>query len=243
MKKRIVHLSDLHVSGPDFVRELGENVIREVNSISPEIVIITGDLTNDGYPHEYEMAKRYIDMIECKSKLIVPGNHDARNVGYENFEETFGTRFPVLKQEDLIIVGIDSSEPDLDDGHIGRANYEFLRRHFSEEEKLEILALHHHLIPIPGTGRERNIPVDAGDVLKLLVDLKVEIVLSGHKHIPWKWRLEDTYFITAGTATTTRVKGKSVQSFNLIEIEDRRIEIIRISSKDGKRQSLFRIER
>lgn len=240
---KIVHLSDLHVTSPKFIPELGDNVIDLVKKISPDVLIITGDLTNDGYPYEYEIAKKYIDKIQCSTKLIVPGNHDARNVGYEVFEETFGTRFPVFEDDNLVIVGVDSSEPDIDDGHIGRANYNFLFEKFHGIDKLEILFLHHHLIPIPGTGRERHIPVDAGDVLKLLVDFNVDIVLSGHKHVPWEWRLEGTHFITAGTATTARIKGKSEQSFNLIRIDGSNLRISRVSSHTGEETELCSITR
>lgn len=240
---KMIHLSDLHTSSPHFIPELGERVLEEVNSIRPDVVVITGDITDDGYPHEYEIAKEYIDRIKCEAKVVVPGNHDARNVGYEIFQDVFGSRFPVIKDEDVVIVGIDSSEPDLDDGHIGRNNYLFLREHFSLNHGLKILALHHHLIPIPKTGRERNIPVDAGAVLELIVELGVDLVLSGHKHIPWKWRLEDTYFVNAGTATTSRVKGNFPQSFNLLQVEDRNIRIFRILSRDGSRKELSVIER
>ncbi|MBW1933373.1 MAG: metallophosphoesterase, partial [Deltaproteobacteria bacterium] len=54
---KIAHVSDLHITGPNFVSEWGENVIDILNSEMPEILIITGDLTDDGYVHEYELAK------------------------------------------------------------------------------------------------------------------------------------------------------------------------------------------
>ncbi len=31
----------------------------------------------------------------------------------------------------------------------------------------KIITFHHHLLPIPQTGRERNILLDAGDLLKV----------------------------------------------------------------------------
>ena len=217
---RIAHISDLHITGENFVKEWGENLIKILNDIEPDIIVITGDLTDDGYIHEYEVVKDYLDRINAK-KLIVPGNHDARNKGYEIFEEIFGTRYPFYENDVVAILGIDSSEPDIDDGHIGRENYPIIKEKLSKN-KIKIMALHHHLIPIPGTGRERNIPIDAGDVLQLCMELKIDFVLSGHKHLPWKWKLEDTYFITAGTACSRRLKGKSYPSFNLIEINEKK---------------------
>ena len=52
--------------------------------------------------------------------VVIPGNHDSRNVGYVHFEELFGERNSVLRVGDTTIVAVDSSEPDLDNGQIGR---------------------------------------------------------------------------------------------------------------------------
>ena len=215
---KIAHVSDLHITGVNFVKEWGENLIKKLNEMKPDIVVITGDLTDDGY--EYEIVKEYLERIKSK-KIVVPGNHDARNKGYEIFEEFFGTRYPVYENNKVVILGIDSSEPDIDDGHIGRENYPLIKEKLGGKNKMKILALHHHLIPIPGTGRERNIPIDAGDVLNLCKELKLNFVLSGHKHLPWIWELEGTYYITAGTATSRRLKGKSYPSFNIIEANEK----------------------
>ena len=102
------------------------------------------------------------------------------------------------------------------------------------KKKLKVLALHHHLIPIPGTGRERQIPTDAGDLLGLLIELDVDIVLSGHRHKPWVWKLENTHFITAGTASTQRLKGRSYPSFNIINFLEKRMILKRINTENGE---------
>lgn len=232
---KIAHISDLHITGSNFVKEWGENLIKILNEIKPDIVVITGDLTDDGYIHEYEIVRNYLKRIKAE-KLIVPGNHDARNKGYEIFEEIFGTRYPFYEDDELCILGIDSSEPDVDDGHIGRENYPLIKKKLENEKiKIKLMALHHHLIPIPGTGRERNIPIDAGDVLNLCIKLDIKLVLSGHKHLPWIWKLQNTYFVTAGTACSRRLKGKSYPSFNFIEI-DEGIRIKEINVVNGERK-------
>ncbi len=46
---KIVQISDLHLSGLDVVPEWAENVVAMVNSVGPDIVIVTGDITDDGY--------------------------------------------------------------------------------------------------------------------------------------------------------------------------------------------------
>lgn len=221
---KLAHISDLHLSSAHFVIGWGETVTEMINATSPDIVVVTGDLTDDGYEYEYEIAKRYLERIEAKNMIVVPGNHDARNEGYKLFDDMFGTRFPYYEDDSIIVLGIDSSEPDIDDGHIGREHYGYIEsKLMTGRGKLKILALHHHLIPIPGTGRERDIPVDAGDVLKLCTESDVDLIFSGHKHMSWIWKLENTYFVTVGTSTTRRLKGKSYPSFNLLMIEEDRL--------------------
>lgn len=236
----IAHLSDLHLTSSNFVKEWGENVIEILNSASPEVVIITGDFTMEGFIHEWEVVKEYLGRMSSKQKIMVPGNHDARNEGYEIFEEIFWTRFPHYEDENVVVLGLDSTVPDLDDGHIGRENYAMIKEKLSSRDKLKILALHHHLIAIPGTGRERNIAVDAGQVLKLVTELNVDFVLSGHKHLPWVWKLEETYFITAGTATTRRLKGKSHPSFNIMHVLEDGILVEEVNVVNKERKEILR---
>ncbi len=236
---RLVHLSDIHVGRQYFSEELGDKVIHQVNQMKPSCVVISGDLTDDGYYPEYVEAKHYIDRIEAENKVIVPGNHDSRNAGDKLFDELFGTRYPVCTPDGVKIVGVDSSEPDLDDGHIGRIAYPLIKKNLSGED-FKILVLHHHLIPVPDTGRERNIPVDAGDVLKLITELGVDLVLCGHKHVPWLWVLNGIVFLYAGTATTLRIKAHIEQSYNYIELDpEKELKIYRISSATGEKRLVY----
>ena len=236
----IAHLSDLHFGMPEYIKELGDNVLKKIKEIKPELIVITGDITNCGYLEDYEKAKEFIDSLEGERKLIVPGNHDARNAGYLLFEEFFKTRYPVLKMGNLKIIGVDSSQPDLDDGHIGRSIYDFVRKEL-EGFPLKVVILHHHLVPVPETGRERNIPMDAGDFLKLISELKVNLVLCGHKHVPWFWKLNGILMVNAGTATTRRTKARVEASFNTIDLDKRNSKILikRISSRTFKEEIIY----
>ena len=63
----------------------------EARELDPDAVVCTGDLTNEGYRQEYKNWVAYSDRIKAPV-YTVTGNHDARNVGYLVFEDTFGTR-------------------------------------------------------------------------------------------------------------------------------------------------------
>ena len=234
---KIVHISDMHLTSPQYVDAWGERLLKMTSEEEAALAVITGDTTDNGWTYEYKIAKEYIDRMEMPI-LIVPGNHDARNGGFEIFEEMFGSRFPSYENDEVMILGLDSSEPDIDDGHIGRENYGWIREKLATTEKPKIIAMHHHLIPIPGTGRERHIPVDAGDFMNLCIASEVKLILSGHKHRPWIWKLENTYLVTAGTATTMLLQGIRYPSYNVLNIEADHIVIEKVNLLSGEREDI-----
>jgi len=225
----IAQMSDLHCGSPHFVPSLLERAIAEINDIQPDVVIVSGDLTSDGFRPEFQTAREYIDRVECERLIVIPGNHDSRNVGYVHFEELFGDRSAHINVGGVSIVAIDSTEPDLDHGTIGRGRYGWIEDCFAEDEGafLRVFVLHHHLLPVPGTGRERNVVHDAGDALECLQRADCHLVLSGHKHVPYAWRLEDLFVVNAGTVSTTRLRGKTKPCYNLIEATTERVTVYR----------------
>jgi Icc protein len=241
----IAHVSDLHVGSLNFHEELLINAIDELNGMDPDVTIITGDITENGYYLEFQKALLYLDEIKSPI-LVVPGNHDARHVGDECFEELIKNRYGTLKDKKhgLKVIGLDSSEPDLDRGRVGRSQQNWMEMELvkaDEENLYKIIALHHHIIPVPKTGRERNVLSDAGDILQSLMTGRADLVLSGHKHMPHVWMMEETAFITAGTVSSLKLRGKEVSSFNSLNIEEDFIEII-LNRADGTHRCLAKYE-
>ena len=114
----IAHISDLHAGSPYFVPSLMDRVVVELNELAPDVVVCTGDLTEMGFRQDYLQARDYLERIECPQLVVIPGNHDARNVGYVHFEELIGPRWQTLHLEQVTIVAEDSTEPDLSLIHI-----------------------------------------------------------------------------------------------------------------------------
>src|ERR1700675_310463 len=223
----IAQISDIHCGGVDFVPNLLERAIREINDLHPDIVICSGALTTFGFKHEYLLAKSYIERLQCDSVVVIPGNHDSRNVGYVHFEDMFGDRNSVLRLAGVTVVAVDSTEPDLDNGQIGRGRYRWIEEQFADSADLRIFVLHHHLLPVPGTGRERNVVYDAGDVIECLQRAGVDLVLSGHKHVPYAWRLENLFVVNTGTVSSLRLRGKTRPCYNVIEVSGSHVAVWR----------------
>jgi len=237
----IAQLSDVHVGGARYRPDLLHTAIDEINAAEPDIVVVAGDLTDDGYPDQYPEAKKELAAIACEHVVLVPGNHDARNVGYLIYEDTFGPRDSRMRMTcdglEVALVAIDSSKPDLDEGEIGREHYGWIEEGFAGDSDLRIFVCHHHLMPVPGTGRERNQVLDAGDVISLLRQLSVDIVVSGHRHVPYVWPVAGMFIVHSGTVSTMRTRGFPHPAYNLIRIEGGQIAV-ELCVPGGERQSL-----
>jgi 3',5'-cyclic-AMP phosphodiesterase len=237
----IAQLSDVHVGGARYREELLRTAIEEINVAEPDFVVIAGDLTDDGYPDQYPLAEQELAAIAAPQVVRVPGNHDARNVGYLLYEDTFGPRDSQQRFEsaglDVALVGVDSSKPDIDEGEIGREHYGWIEEGFAPEADLRVFVCHHHLMPVPGTGRERNQVLDAGDVLALLRRSSVDLVLSGHRHVPYVWPLAGILIVHSGTVSTLRTRGFPHPAYNFLRIEEGRIAV-ELCVPGGERWSL-----
>lgn len=223
----IAHISDLHCGSIHFMPSLANRVVNEINELEPDVVAVTGDLTAAGFHQEFKKARNLINQIECARVMVLPGNHDARNVGETHFREYFGELNSELCCEGGVrILGIDSTEPDLDSGRVGRGMYQWVEERCMDPDEYKVVCLHHHLVPVPGTGRERNIAYDAGDFLRVLSTCGVDVVLCGHKHVPNVWRLEDLLIVNAGTACSLRLRGAIKPSYNIIELYPGRVRVL-----------------
>jgi 3',5'-cyclic-AMP phosphodiesterase len=233
----IAQLSDIHCGHPMFDGELLDHAIEEIRELKPDLVVVAGDLTSEGYAPQFRQAKRYLDRLEGLEMVVIPGNHDLMNVGFLHFRDAFGrsdrvVRLPFAAPEGEVpqqfasIVAVNSSKPDLAEGEIGHTKYDWIRKSYEWPDDYRIFVLHHHLVSVPGTGRERNIVWDAGDVLALLSELDVKLVLCGHKHVPNVWQFGEMLLINSGTASSHRVRGYTRPSYNVIDITSERVRIV-----------------
>ena len=224
-------MSDLHVGEGLFRPELLSAAVDETNELAPDLVVVAGDLTMEGYRGEFEQCRRFLDELACRHVVVTMGNHDARNVGYRHFEDFFGSRDSVttveLSEGRARVVAIDSTKPDVDEGEVGREHYGWLDAALRGwDQGPRIVVIHHHILAVPGTGRDVNNLRDAGDVMAILRELEVDLVLSGHRHVPYVWSISGVRVVHSGTVSTLRVRGTMPPSYNVIEIDADEVRIV-----------------
>ncbi|MGM9879231.1 MAG: metallophosphoesterase [Bacilli bacterium] len=116
---KIIQFSDIHY-GTGFSEKRLKNLINEINSIKPDIVIFTGDLIDKNYnatDKDIQILTNYLSKIESKlGKYATIGNHDFYNENFDNI--MYDSDFKVLKNnydtvynktnKPIVIYGIDN---------------------------------------------------------------------------------------------------------------------------------------
>jgi predicted phosphodiesterase len=68
---------------------------------------------------------------------------------------------------------------------------------------------------------------DAGDAIECLQRAGAQLVLSGHKHVPYAWKLENLFVVNTGTVSTLRLRGDSRPCYNVIEVSGSHVSVWR----------------
>ncbi len=233
----IIQISDLHY-GSEFVPDYMENIISYIKDSKPDVVICTGDIIHKGRLTQYNEVLPYLNRIKEVTKfLAVPGNHDAKNSGLIFFERLIGPRRSrlLLEDKDSIIVGVCSARDDMAEGMIGDEQLDWIGRCFNRNLEDRVIALHHHLIPIPMSGQKFTTVRDAGEIIEFTNLFEIDLVLMGHRHVPhaytisWK-NSSSTTFLYCGTSTSNKVRADDSPSFNHIFLNEGDLEVYIVNS-------------
>ena len=224
---QLVHLSDIHIGG-FFRQDTFDNIVYEVNNIiKPDVIVITGDLTDDGLLFQFQRARSEVNKFDCSNIIVLPGNHDFRHTGYSVFNKLFPSPKQIYEFGNVILLTIITARPDRDEGEVGYLQNLWMEKNVNNyfNNKLKIIAMHHHLVSIPDTGSDQKAILDAGDTLRTCVRSRISLVLCGHRHRPWLWNFGSLEIVYAGTASSIRYRGFFKNTYNIIDIKERKISI------------------
>lgn len=218
----IVQISDIHC-GPMFNKRIFRIATKEINALAPDIVVITGDLTEDAIQSEIKQTAKELKQLKTKNVIYVSGNHDYRATGYLLFKEYFPFS-QITEIDNAVMIVLSSARPDRDDGEVGHRQNLWLEDTLKYKNQTKIVAIHHHIVPVPDTGADPVTITDAADVLRSLTKTKADIVLCGHRHRPWKWQIEKMQVVYAGSISCERLSGFLLNSYNVIQIKSKKIK-------------------
>ena len=244
----LLQISDLHF-GPPYIEKIGEAALRIAPELKPDVVIVSGDLTQRAKREQFEAAKEFMSRLPDVPRLVIPGNHDVPLYRfYERMVNPHGLYKeiisadlnPVLKVRQAVIAGLDSTAPHsaISNGRIFKWQLDACAEVFRDAPPgaIRIVVAHHHFAPAPDYLRDSIMP-KAKRAMERFADLKVDMVLGGHLHrayignsldfYPGKHRDRGIIIAQCGTTTSQRGRGREREknSLNLIEIGRRTVTI------------------
>lgn len=222
---KLAQISDLHV-GSVFIESQFHKMVVELNELKPDVVVVTGDLTNQGLISEYRRCATLLSAISTNKLIAVSGNHDYRNTGYLLFRKYFPPQSITELSNNVVLATIATARPDRNEGEVGYRQNVWLEKTLQKYDGwIKLVAMHHHLVDIPDTGSDHQTVRDAGDVLRTILDSDVDLVLCGHNHRPWVWDFGKLQVVNAGTATSERTRGLFDNTYNIVTVQDDKITV------------------
>ncbi|MCB1057201.1 MAG: metallophosphoesterase [Acidobacteria bacterium] len=242
--RNLFHISDVHF-GPPHLPEVAEGVLRFIDERRPDVVVLSGDLTQRAKPEQFREARRFVDRIPVPT-LVVPGNHDVPLyrvwervfAPFGAYREHFAAELePVFRDDDLVIVGINTAHGwTLKDGRITLGRLEEVAELLEglPESVFRVVVAHHHLIPPPTFGTQR-VSRNAYEAIDVFSRVGVDLILSGHQHLTYIGNSEEFYpkgrppvvILHSGTTTSNRGRGveREKNTCNWISIGDEAMQV------------------
>lgn len=189
MTVSIAQITDLHLlANPQATLRGCETTARaaavfaELKQRSPDLLLLSGDLSEDGSPESYERLRDWVEALGCPA-MAIAGNHDQPKGLAEICGRSPFISEPVYSIKGWRVIALDSYQPKRVDGWLGAKQLEWLNQCLREKSSPTLLVLHHPPVPI-GVAKMDAIGLQDGpELLKVIAcHEQVRLVLSGHAH-------------------------------------------------------------
>lgn len=236
--RTIVHLSDLHFDKID--AHLIEPAVEAVNSINPDVLAVSGDLTQHAHANEFEAAMGFLRRLPGRL-IVVPGNHD---MAFYNIWRRATQRLrlfrelvsndpePFYSDDEIAVLGLNTARvTHLRDGRIRGWQVRRMEERMAAAppDAVRVLVTHHPF-DLPVDFHQRELVGRGREYLPRVVKC-IDVMLAGHMHISFagptavRFKIEghSAIFVQAGTALSTR-RRTECNSFHTIRVSHGAIE-------------------
>jgi 3',5'-cyclic AMP phosphodiesterase CpdA len=241
--RKIVHLSDIHFGRVHL--NVVEPLIRSVNEIKPDLIAISGDLTQRARSYQFKEARTFLDSLP-KPQIVVPGNHDVplHNVFTRFFQPLVKYRRyitddlqPFYADDEIAVVGVNTARSfTFKGGRVNVRQMESVREKLCPlDDKIVKAMVTHHPFDLPEGHDEGDLVGRSRMAMEVLANCGADVFLAGHLHVSHTGHTARRYnikghsalVVSAGTATSSRNRGEA-NSFNLLRVEHPEIIVERL---------------
>lgn len=194
----IAQISDLHVladgtllSGMVDTQAALAACISHIQGLDPkpDLVLATGDLTQDGRPEDYALLRSSFDQLSMPV-YVIPGNHDHRTrmqaafADYGYLPETGEFLHYAIDKHPLRLIGLDTVIAGETSGRICPARLHWLDQRLSEQPDRPTVIFMHHPPFATGIGFMDKPPFHGAAALEDLIRRfpQVQLITCGHVH-------------------------------------------------------------
>lgn len=248
--RTLIHLSDLHFGRVD--PAIVAPLLQFIRATRPNLVAVSGDITQRARTAQFEEARKFLHAIPFP-KIVVPGNHDVplHNILARLFRMLDRFRHyisedlePFYLDDEIAVAGVNTTRALTGkNGRINRLQLEKLSQRFAPvpPTHVRIVVTHHPFDLPPGVTGDRVVG-RSRLAMKVLAELRVDLLLAGHfhvggtRHATARYKISDycALIVAAGTTTSTRGRGQP-NSFNLIRIDAPRTTISQYAWQPDRR--------
>lgn len=238
-------MSDLHF-GRDRPALL-EPLRQAVNGLAPDLIVISGDLTQRATDLQFAAAAAFIQGLTSRV-ITIPGNHDLplHNLflriflPWRRYRRWIAADLePRFSDSEIVVIGVNTvNRFAWQQGWLRTRAIRKICTAFAGEDapRVRVVVVHHPMEQV--IDDTKRLMRNAGPGLKALSDCGTDLVLSGHLH---NWRAEpfaavegqrSALQVHAGTSLSNRLRGE-INDFNLLEISSDQITVRRHAFNDS----------
>lgn len=233
MTTTLVQISDLHFGALNEVTLAP--LQKHIADLQPDLLVVSGDLTQRARPKQFDEAAAYIASLYDCSCLVVPGNHDVplwniwrRFVDpHRHFNRHFGSEnYSRHVSDSLAVLGIDTTRSlTISNGRINQQQMDEIAGFFAHYNNKWKIVVAHHPFVLPEDVDGESVVGRATTALASFLEEKIDLLLTGHRHVSWNNMLESTTLtVHAGTATSSRTRSEC-NAFNELRFDENSVVI------------------
>jgi 3',5'-cyclic AMP phosphodiesterase CpdA len=204
---------------------------------APDLLLMTGDITQRARVPEFRAARAFVDRLAPAAFLAIPGNHDIPLFDvwsrcahpYQRFQQHFhGALEGCFQDGEVMVIAINTTRwYRHKNGEVSKAQIEQVARQLRDAGPLrcKVVAVHQPVAVTRDSDRA-NLLRGHEAAVRAWAEAGADLVMGGHIHLPfivplrerWPSLPRPMFAVQAGTAVSTRIRGKVPNSVQLVDL-------------------------